>query len=662
MSTSLGVPQSSPIPDPNVPSSPAISEPATTQIIPGTTVVGTGVTGDVWSYTIPAITSVVVPSAPATLPPSSDPAPTTAPSAVLTSAPDPSGTFVATQIVLSGTTVVGGTETGVPWSYTIPDQSVVTSIFVPVTIPITATPSESSLLTNSLTSHTEPPTPTTPSLPGYTEPVPRPLPDSSHSTLSGGIVAAILVGLFLLMFAIAGCLCIRMRRRQREAGGDRERGNPEKGVGVVWGRIQEKRVAGWKTRRGMHNLESSGDGYSEGMGSEVVAPAGTSTGPATRFRQGPTSGSESVEHLIQQPGRDGGPSVYSPNTRLNTTPINPIITYPVNTRYPQSRSPDKVPAMDTRASSHPIQRDVNTRTNDDTSNKEPTSRSKSPTSKLKRPIPPPTTHVYAPPPEETPGPSHPAPYSTNPFSTRPTSPYRAASPYGSHSSQGRKVLSKHRAPVLSPSTSAFMRHMLPARTMSLRRPKMAPSVPPPSSSTASPAPVRPGLNSLPSFIRDRRFSPGPSRNGSKSTSQGGGESVIFSPSPRPAAQLPPHAPARVSSPVSRNIPLLQPRSANTRDKYLAPPHNSYGGRDRSSQLTSTTRSGGTGRSRDTRSTGRSGGSGITGRSGDSRHTGRSGETRLTGRSGGLAQIPESDREHGAGRRGYDRPRRRHEGP
>ncbi|CAE6469229.1 unnamed protein product [Rhizoctonia solani] len=657
MSTSLGVPQSTPIPDPNVPSpsAPAISDPASTQVIPGTTVVGTGVTGDVWSYTIPPITSVIAPSAPATLPPSSDPAPTAAPS----SAPEPSGTFVATQIILSGTTVVGGTETGVPWSYTIPDQSVVSSIFVPVTIPPTTTPSESFPLTNSLTSHTESPAPTTPSLPGYTEPVPRPLPDASHSVLSGGIVAAILVGLLFLMFAIAGCLCIRMRRRQRDAGGDRERGNPEKEVGVVWGRTQEKRVAGWKARRGMHNLENSGDGYSEGLGSEVVAPTGASTG---RFRQGPTPGSESVERLIQQPGRDGGPSVYSPNTRPNTNPINLSITYPVNARYPQTRSPDTLPTVNTRASSsHPIQRNVNTSTNDDTNNKEPTSRSKSPNAKLKRPIPPPTPHVYAPPPEDTPEPS-PAPYSINPFSTRPTSPYRAASPYGSHSSsQGRKVLSKHRAPVLPPSTSAFMRHMLPTRTMSLRRPKTAPSVPAPSTSTAASAPARPGLNSLPSFIRDRRFSPGPSRNGSKSTSQGGGESVIFSPSPRPAAQLPPHAPARVSSPVSRNIPLLQPRQANTRDKYLAPPHNPYAGRDRSSQLTSTTRSGGTGWSRDTRSTGRSGGSVMTGRSGDSRATGRSADSRVASRSGGLAQIPESDREHGAGRRTHERPRRRHEG-
>ncbi|KAJ1305625.1 hypothetical protein OPQ81_000622 [Rhizoctonia solani] len=651
MSTASGFPQSSLVSDPNVPppSSPALSQPATTQIIPGTTVIGTGTTGDVWSYTIPALTSVFAPSVPATLPPSSSPA--------LTSAAQASGTFVATQIILSGTTVVGGTETGVPWSYTIPQQSIVTSIFVPITISPVATPSESSTLANSLTSPTASPIPTRPPLPGYTEPVPRPPPDTSHTTLSGGIVAAILIGLLLLMFAIAGCLCLRIRRQQHEGGGDRERGKTEKDVGVVWGRpwgSEDKGAGAWRKRQKMNNQEGGGDGYMRSVGSEGMAPAGALLGPAVRFRQDHLANStppvnESTERLIERPGKDGGPSLYAPNTRPNTTPsFNNNKTYPVTTRYPEADGSDKIPDIDTRAPlSHPIQRNVNNTANDDTKNKEPT-RSKSPTAKLKRPIPPPSPHVYAPPPEDTPETSSKASYSTNPFSTRPTSPYRASSPYGSQTSQGRKVLSKQR--VLPPSTSAFMRHMLPARTMSLRRPKVPPPVPSPQD---APTPTRPGLNTLPSFIRDRRFSPGPSRNGSKSTSHGEGESVIFSPSPRPA-QLPHHAPIRINSPASRSAPsLVQTRLPTTRDRHLAPPSYGYGGRDRSSQLTSTTRSGGTGWSKDTRSTGRSGASGVTGRSGDSRVTGRS------GRAGALAQIPESDREHGAGRRG---PPRRHERP
>ncbi|KAL5633713.1 hypothetical protein ACGC1H_005805 [Rhizoctonia solani] len=355
--------------------------------------------------------------------------------------------------------------------------------------------------------------------------------------------------------------------------------------------------------------------------------------------------------------------IVHPSTRPNTTPINSSITYPVNARYPQTRGPDKIPDKDTRAPlNHPIQRNANTTTNDDTNHRKPTA-SKSPTGILKRSVPPPSPYVYAPPQEVTLEPAPHISYSTNPFSTRPTSPYRASSPYGSHTSQGRKVLSKQRVPVLPPSTSAFMRHMLPARTMSLRRPKAgstgpapAPSVSPATAST----PARPGLNSLPSFIRDRRFSPGTSRNGSKSTSHSGGESVIFSPSPRPATQLPSHAPTRVSSPVLQSVPLMPPRVANTRDRYLSPPPHPHGGRDRSSQLTSTTRSGGTGRSRDTRSTGRSGGSAVSGRSGDSRLTGRSGDTRFANRSRVLAQIPEGEPEPGVGRR-HDRPRR-HEGP
>ncbi|CAE6471857.1 unnamed protein product [Rhizoctonia solani] len=608
MSTS-SVPESSSVPDPNAASSlPALSQ----QVIPGTTVIGTGATGDVWSYTIPPITSVIIPSASATLPPSSSPEPTST---------EASGTFVATEIVISGTTVVGGTETGVPWSYTIPAQSLVSSIFVPIP---TAT-SEPLSLTSSLT-----PTHPSPSIPGYTEPVPRPPPDASHTTLSGGVVAAILMGLFLLIFAIAGCIWLRGRGERDGAGGDWERAKAEKDIGVVWGRgwgSEGKGVATWRKRQGMNHQES--DGYIRSGGSEVMAPASALLGPTARFRQDhsvdPTPANGSAELLIERPGRDRGSSSFSPNTRFHTTTINTHLAYPVAARYPQTHGPD----IDTRTSSL---RNVNMNINDDTNNKQPT--------KSKRPIPAPSPHVYAPPPEDTPEPSLKVPHPTNPFSTRPTSPYRAASPYGSQttsSSHGRKVLSKREQRVVPPSSSAFMRHMLPSRTLSLRRPKAPPATP--SSPTTDPVPTRPGLNSLPSFIRDRRFSPGPARNDSRSTAPDSGESVIFSPSPKPG-QLPSHAPSRVSSPLARTSALAQPRLPSARDRYLAPP--SYGnGRDRSSQLTSTTRSGGTSRSRDTRSTGRSGESRLTGRS---------------GRGGGLAQIPESDREPGAGRR--HEPRRR----
>ncbi|KAG9090358.1 hypothetical protein FS749_000617 [Ceratobasidium sp. UAMH 11750] len=88
--------------------------PQTTQIIPGTTVVGAGTTGDVWSYTVPDATSVfpVTPSA--------------------TAAPNPpANTLVFTTVVVSGTTVTGGMETGVPWSYTIPTATFPSSVIAP---------------------------------------------------------------------------------------------------------------------------------------------------------------------------------------------------------------------------------------------------------------------------------------------------------------------------------------------------------------------------------------------------------------------------------------------------------------------------------------------------------------------------------------------------
>ncbi|CAE6360412.1 unnamed protein product [Rhizoctonia solani] len=696
METSSSVTQSSF--DPNAPpqSSPAFSQPPTTQIIPGTTVIGTGTTGDVWSYTVPDITSVIIPSTTELRPPSpspSNPAPTPL--------PESSGSYVATQIIITGTTVVGGTETGVPWSYTIPDQTIVTSVFIPATTSQTTTPSqtaapsESPPLTNPLTSLSDSPTPASPLLPGYTEPVPRPPPDSSHTTLSGGIVAAILVGLLLLMFAIAGCLWLRLRRRRREGGPDFERAK-EKDVGVVWGRgwrNDDNGFGAWRQRPNLNQQGSGGsssDGHAGGVRSEVVAPVGALRGgPAVRFREDPrvtpTPGNGSSELLIERANRGAGhpncvsflfrqlvsekflfvPIVNSYNTRPNTTtPINANITYPVPARYPQTHGSDKNPYtnIDTRApSSHSTQRNVNTRTNDDTNHKDPSS-NKSPTTKSKRPIPAPSPHVYAPPPGDTPDPSPQASHFTNPFSTRPTSPYnRASSPYSSHTSNhGRKVLLKHSKERINPTVLAFKRHMLPTRGASIRRPKIEQSAPP--SSMAAPAPARPGLSTLPSFIRERRFSPGTSRQGSESTSHGEGESVIFSPSPRPA-QLPSHAPTRINSPVSRSVPtLVQPRLPTTRDGYLSPPAHGYGTRDRSSQLTSTTRSGG---SRDTRSTGRSGGSAMTGRTGDSRHTGRSGDSsRLTSPTRGrvLSQIVESDREPGAGRRINDPPRRRRQGP
>ncbi|KAF8698319.1 hypothetical protein RHS03_07642, partial [Rhizoctonia solani] len=697
METSSTIPQSSY--DPNAPpqSSPALSQPFTTQIIPGTTVIGTGTTGDVWSYTIPDITSVVGPSASDIPPPSPSPsAPAPAP------VPESSGSYVASEIIITGTTVFGGSETGVPWSYTVPDQTIVTSVFVPATPSQTPTPPESLPLTDPLTSNVDSPTPLSPLLPGYTEPVPRPLPDSSHTTLSGGIVGAILIGLLLIMFAIAGCLWLRLRRQRREGVADPERVK-EKEVGAVWGRgwrNEDNGFGAWRQRPNLNNQGgggSSGDGHTPSVMSEAVAPAGALRGgPTVRFQQGPrvgpVPGNESSELLIERANRGAGhPKLNSPNTRPNAPiPMKTNVSYPTPARYPQAHGSDKFPytTIDNRApSSRPTQRNVNIRTNDDTNNNDPSS-SRSPTTKPKRPIPAPSPHVYAPPPGDTPEPSPQTSHFTNPFSTRPTSPYdRASSPYSSHTSNhGRRVLLKHSKERINPTVLAFKRHMLPTRGPSVRRPKTEQTTPsthsaPPPSSVAAPVAARPGLSTLPSFIRERRFAPETSRQGSRSTSHGEGESVIFSPSSRPA-QLPSHAPTRINSPTPRSTPApLQPRLPNTRDGYLSPPAHGYGMWDRSSQSTSTTRSGGTGQSRDTRSTGRSGGSVMTGRSGDSRYTGRSGDSRYTARSGDsrhtgrsgdssrltsptrgrvLSQIQESDREPGIGRRTNDPPRTRRE--
>ncbi|KAF8751215.1 hypothetical protein RHS01_08744 [Rhizoctonia solani] len=416
------------------------------------------------------------------------------------------------------------------------------------------------------------------------------------------------------MFAIAGCLWLRLRRQRREGVADPERVK-EKEVGAVWGRgwrNEDNGFGAWRQRPNLNNQGgggSSGDGHTPSVMSEAVAPAGALRGgPTVRFQQGPrvgpVPGNESSELLIERANRGAG-------------------------RLKHNRAP----------SSHTMQRNVNIRTNDDTNNNDPSS-SRSPTTKPKRPIPAPSPHVYAPPPGDTPEPSPQTSHFTNPFSTRPTSPYdRASSPYSSHTSNhGRRVLLKHSKERINPTVLAFKRHMLPTRGPSVRRPKTeqttpsTPSAPPPSS-VAAPVAARPGLSTLPSFIRERRFAPETSRQGSRSTSHGEGESVIFSPSSRPA-QLPSHAPTRINSPTPRSTPApLQPRLPNTRDGYLSPPAHGYGTRDRSSQSTSTTRSGGTGQSRDTRSTGRSGGSVMTGRSGDSRYTGRSGDSRYTARSG-----------------------------
>jgi hypothetical protein len=225
---------------------------------------------------------------------------------------------VPTQIIVSATTVVGGAETGVPWSYTVPEQTITTSIFVAATTSqtetpsLTVAPSESPPLTDSLTFTTDALTLASPSLPGYTEPVPRPPPDTSHTTLSGGIVAAILVGLLLLMFVIAGCLWLRLRR-QRRKGADSERVK-EKEVGVVWGRGwrgDDNGFGAWRQRPNMNNHgsgESSNDGHAGGVGSE---PAGALRGgPAVRFRQdprvSPVPGNESSELLIERANRGAG--------------------------------------------------------------------------------------------------------------------------------------------------------------------------------------------------------------------------------------------------------------------------------------------------------------------------------------------------------------------
>ncbi|KAG8741282.1 hypothetical protein FRC10_003030 [Ceratobasidium sp. 414] len=585
--------------------------PQTTQIIPGTTVVGTGSTGDVWSYTIPGATSVFPISASAAAAPN-----------------PPANTLVFTTVVISGTTVTGGMETGVPWSYTIPPATFLSSVIVPVTLAPTqssvfsGTPTPTSApISNSQTPSPSPPGSVTPSpsdltssptasslsspSPSSASPPAAASPQKDTAALSGGIVAVILGALLLVILGIAAFLCLRVRRRRKEW--DKP---DEKGVGVVWGMgwgREEKARRGWrKARPGM--TRGDGGGESSGLGSRTRLNPGEHMEEGRPANERSRSGGKQMfglsgeifSHMtglgrprIKYPYPAPTPDlpVSHPNSHMHVT--SPNNTYPSSSRYPQAHL------------------DPNTRPSQGT--------------KPPRSIPPPSPHVYAPPPPPPPLPEpQPAPVPDLYQSVPPPHIYqsslmsRSTSPHGSGATSpvprgpGPNRLSKQR---VTPSASALLRHMVPARGVSLRRSGAVPP-PPPSSSGQSEQPTRPGMDTLPSFIRERQFSP--SRSGVTSSSQ----SALFSPQ---------------TSHSHQPLPLPHNRSfATSRDGHLSPPPPTFP-RDRYSQTTSTTRSGGsggTGRSRDSRYTRRSMGSGVTRRSGDSR---------LTGRSGGLGQIVEERR-------------------
>ncbi|QRV78746.1 transmembrane protein [Ceratobasidium sp. AG-Ba] len=593
---------------------PPTAGPETTQIIPGTTVIGTGTTGDVWSYTIPDVTSVIPISAPTSAAPN-----------------PPADTLVVTTVVVSGTTVTGGMETGVPWSYTIPDVTFLSSVLVPIPSAPTSSPlseplSSSALITESIA--TPVPSSSTPSLSNtFTAPPPDPsqtqsqfsssassIPSvppaapgsqSSNAALSGGIVAGVLGALLLVIFGAALCLCLRLRRRRRAGGSDWDKPR-EKGVGVIWGkgwgRNKKDRRAWTGARPGMTGGDSGG---SSGLGSRTrLNPDPEAQETTERSRPG-------ARPRIKYPYPAPTPDAPVPQDN----PASPDDAYPPNSsEYPQLNS------------------DPNTRTT-------------TPSIKQPRSIPPPTQYVYAPPPppprepDRQPAPlpdmfrsaSPPLVYPTS-LLNRPTSPHgnRPTSP--TFRTPGPNRLSKQRA---NPSASAVLRHM--ARGASLRRSRAGP----PPSTSGSDSTARPGISTLPSFIRERQFSPG--RDGLKSSS----ESALFTPrtshTPLPLSPRSTHVPLSPGGSYSHLPHLRYPNYAMSRDGLLSPPPSFP--RDRYSQMTSTTRSGGTGWS------------GATRRSADSRYTGRSMGSRATGRSdrsggtgGGLGRVVE-------GRGGWDEDRR-----
>ncbi|KAG8706174.1 hypothetical protein FRC08_001223 [Ceratobasidium sp. 394] len=579
--------------------------PQTTQIIPGTTVVGTGTTGDVWSYTIPDATSVF---------------PLTA-SAPATAAPNPpANTLIFTTVVVSGTTVTGGMETGVPWSYTIPAATFLSSVIVPITLaptqssvlsetstPTSAPISDSQTLSPSTSDSVTPSAAETLSSLSPSSPssfVPSPSAASSQkdtSALSGGIVAVVLGALLLIILGVAMFLCLRVRRRRRHLGPDWDK-HGEKDVGVVWGKgwaREDKGRRGWrKGRPGMTRGEGSGD--SSGVGSRTRLNPSGEMSETREVDERPRPG---VRPRIKYPYPAPTPDLPASHSSSYTQPTSYDNRYPSSLQYPQGQ-PDPNP----RTTLGP---------------------------KPPRSIPPPSPHVYAPPPTPPRPPSpQPAPVPDLYCSASPPLLYqssfmtRSTSPHGSNTTSpvpragpgpgpGPNRLSKQR---VTPSASALLRHMVPTRGASLRRPRPGP-VQLPSSSSESEQPTRPGMATLPSFIRERQFSPSRSGGGVVSSSQ----SALFSPRTS-------HSP----------LPLPHSRSyATSRDGLLSPPPTFP--RDRYSQMTTTTRSGDSRyarRSMDSRVTGRSGDSRMTGRSADSRMTGRSADSRLTSRSGGLDQIVE----------------------
>ncbi|QRW07675.1 transmembrane protein [Ceratobasidium sp. AG-Ba] len=563
---------------------PPTAGPETTQIIPGTTVIGTGTTGDVWSYTIPDVTSVIPISAPTSAAPN-----------------PPADTLVVTTVVVSGTTVTGGMETGVPWSY---PYRIVTFLSVGARPNSISANIESVVRTIIIVGsnhriHCD----TASSIPSV--PPAAPGSQSSNAALSGGIVAGVLGALLLVIFGAALCLCLRLRRRRRAGGSDWDKPR-EKGVGVIWGkgwgRNKKDRRAWTGARPGMTGGDSGG---SSGLGSRTrLNPDPEAQETTERSRPG-------ARPRIKYPYPAPTPDAPVPQDN----PASPDDAYPPNSsEYPQLNS------------------DPNTRTT-------------TPSIKQPRSIPPPTQYVYAPPPppprepDRQPAPlpdmfrsaSPPLVYPTS-LLNRPTSPHgnRPTSP--TFRTPGPNRLSKQRA---NPSASAVLRHM--ARGASLRRSRAGP----PPSTSGSDSTARPGISTLPSFIRERQFSPG--RDGLKSSS----ESALFTPrtshTPLPLSPRSTHVPLSPGGSYSHLPHLRYPNYAMSRDGLLSPPPSFP--RDRYSQMTSTTRSGGTGWS------------GATRRSADSRYTGRSMGSRATGRSdrsggtgGGLGRVVE-------GRGGWDEDRR-----
>ncbi|KAG9103732.1 hypothetical protein FRC07_009930 [Ceratobasidium sp. 392] len=530
-----------PVSGTEISSSPAL--PQSTRIIPGTTVLGTGTTGDVWSYTIPDATTII---------------PIT--ESVSSSAPaiPPANTLVFTTVVVTGTTVMGGMETGVPWSYTIPDATFLSSVVVPMTqaptqtsvlsetsisTPTSAPVSESQItapttapthiLTTPTPSPSDPPSSSTSSTTSSsssssaipTDPAPPLPPQKDNSALSGGIVAVVLGSLLLSILGIAMFLCLRRRRRRLGI-------EEEKSVGVVWGkgwgRDGKGRRAWRKARPPMVRGEDSGE---SGAGSRTQLWADEQAAEVQeRLRPGDRP---RIKYPYPAPTPDPPPTQPHPYT-------SPDERYPSTSQYPAQSS-------------------LNTRDLPTTP----------PNVKPPRSIPPPSPYTYAPPPPAPPPPERsPAPV---PDRYRAASPplhqaaviHRSTSPqsHGSGATSptlrgpGPNRLSKQR---VTPSASALLRHMVPTRGASLRRSRAGP---PPSTPDE---PTRPGIKTLPSFIRERQFSPShPSQSGVVSSSQS--ESALFTPRTSHAPLPLPHPHHNRSFATSRDG-LLSPPPTYARDR------------------------------------------------------------------------------------------------